>query len=175
MLALPSFVAVAAGQLLAALVVVLLLVAAVALHDVLAIFDVPTFVDQPFQVVVVAAVGDVDVVTVDVVVVAAGVDTLDVDDHKPVGAVAFEPVTVQEFATDLMAMEYAVQVFAPVLESSQAIYSTNGPAGHDALDGNPFGMKLFDSNSTGNNSQQTVLVLLLATVLKSLSSMKMPW
>ena len=46
----------------------------------------------------------------------------------------------------------------------------------DALDENPFEMMVSDfPNSAGNNSQQTAPVSLLATVLKTLSSMKMPW
>ena len=65
MLALPSFVAAAAEQLLAVLVAVLQLVAGAASLDVLAIFDVPTFVDQPFQ--------DVVLVAADIAAAAAGV------------------------------------------------------------------------------------------------------
>ena len=88
MLALPSFVAVAAAQLLAVLVAALLLVAGAASLDVLAIFDVPTFFDQPFQVAVVddvdfvvGFVGAVNVGVVDVVVETLAVELV-VDGHK---------------------------------------------------------------------------------------------
>ena len=85
-LALPSsaVVTAVAVQLLAVLAVVLQLVAAVALLDVLAIVDVPTFFDRPFQGAVVDGVGFVGAVNVAVVDVA--VETLAVepvvDGHK---------------------------------------------------------------------------------------------
>ena len=90
LLALPSFFVVVADvveQLLAVLAAVLQLVAAVAWRDVLAVFDVPTFFDQPCPDVVVVDVGfvaAVGVANVDVGDVAA--DTLavapDVGGHK---------------------------------------------------------------------------------------------
>ena len=125
MLALPSSVAVVAEQLLVVLVAVLQLVAAVALPDVLAIFDVPTFVDQPFRVVVaadIAAAVDAVVANVDVACVAADVATLVADGHKPAVAVVFELVTVPESATDPMVTEYGAQVFSKVaMVSSQQV------------------------------------------------------
>lgn len=74
-----------------------------------------------------------------------------------------EPETIRESVTDPMVTEYVVQVSLMVakvsslaLESLQVIYSLVYFA--DALDGSPFVMALFDSNSTGNNSQQTAPV-----------------
>ena len=91
LLVLPSSVAVpfvAVQLLVVAAVVVLQLVAGVALRDVLAIFDVPTFFDQPFQVAVVddvdfvvGFVGAVNVGVVDVVVETLAVELV-VDGHK---------------------------------------------------------------------------------------------
>ena len=58
----------------------------------------------------------------DVAILVAGVDTLVVDEHKPVVVVVFVLVTVPESLTDPMVTEYVAQVFSMVvMVSSQQV------------------------------------------------------